>query len=144
MEIKLVKQYCCDFCKKKKYSKAAMNNHESHCTLNSNRRCRVCKKIKGSDSPNLTGHEMVAMLPNVKHFENIDNSWEASYLSLNEMELCAAIEPKIQALRDAVDNCPVCLLAAFRQAKIPLYAIRGIFKYTDEMKSFWDDYNIDH
>jgi hypothetical protein len=139
MKIKLVNRYCCDFCKKKKYTKAAMNNHESHCTINPNRRCRVCEKIEGSDSPNLTGPQMIAILPNVKDFEKTNENWGGT--CIDEGELCKAIELKIDELRSAVNNCPVCLLAAFRQAKIPLYSLGKIFNYTDEMKSFWDDYN---
>lgn len=38
----LKKVYYCDFCKKKGMSAASMSKHEKHCTLNSNRQCRLC------------------------------------------------------------------------------------------------------
>ena len=137
MKIKLVKQYCCDFCKKKRYTVAAMNKHESHCTLNPNRKCRVCKKF-GDDTPNLTGPQMVAMLPNIKEFERLDE-WP----SINGTKLHDVLKEKMEALRSAVDNCPACLLAAFRQAGICLYSVNEIFNYSNEMKEFWKDYNAD-
>ena len=140
MKIKLVKQYCCDFCKKKRYTVAAMNKHESHCTLNPNRKCRVCEKISGDDTPNLTGPQMVAMLPNINDFGK-QTEWG---IGVDVGKLHGALKEKIQPLRDAVDNCPACLLAAFRQSGIGIPLVgEDIFNYSDDMKEFWDNYNAD-
>ena len=34
--------YYCDFCKIRRLAKPAMELHERHCTMNHNRKCRVC------------------------------------------------------------------------------------------------------
>ena len=131
MKEKQVTQYKCDFCGKKKYAKGAMTLHETYCTMNPNRRCRMCMKIgemtdavKINDIPPLTGPQMVSMLPNGKEFR-------VPY---------DAILAKLPALRDATNNCPACILAAFRQAGLHPCEENG-FDYSDEIKKFWDDYN---
>jgi len=42
MKVKLKDVYYCDYCGKHTLTKLSMANHESHCTLNPNRICRVC------------------------------------------------------------------------------------------------------
>jgi len=136
MRTKLVKRYWCDFCNKAGLSAGAMAKHEKHCTMNPNRECRVCKMVEAQ------GHTLVsliAMLPDSRPYIDTcsgyddDNHVQGRFLS----EAVAAVLPEF---RKQAENCPACMMAAFRQAKIPLPMVDG-FNFTEEMKSIWADIN---
>jgi ferredoxin len=138
----MVYQYQCEYCGKKNYSSFHMNWHEQHCTMNPIRKCGMCEKLKGR-GPCLTVPEMVELLPNIKQFEkqfqDNDGLNFGPYVSWPGID--KAVEEKMQNLRDAVDNCPACILAALRQAGIKRYMIPNIFDYKKEKEQMWADYN---
>jgi len=41
---KIKKVYYCEFCKKHRLTKNSIITHEEHCTLNPNRKCRMCER----------------------------------------------------------------------------------------------------
>ena len=130
MRTKKVNLYHCDFCKNRGLSATSMAKHEKHCTMNPNRICRVCKMIEGVQVPIA---ELVALLP------RLDDYPEANQFELGN-KACEAIDAAIPKLRAACSNCPACILAALRQAKISVPLANG-FNFTSEMKDVWADIN---
>jgi hypothetical protein len=142
---KSVWQYCCEYCGKKKYSAGHMAHHEKHCTMNPNRKCGMCS-LTGNSGPQLTGPEMVALLPDKKQFEKkMFRSKDEVNGFFGESEwteypgLKNAVVEKLQDLRDKTDNCPACILSALRQSGINRYLIPGVFEYELEKKDFFDE-----
>lgn len=91
MKITTVKKYTCDFCKKSKYTPQSMKLHEKHCTLNPARECRMCYFAFGSETSPMS--------------ELLNIYGDGSDENLNR-------------LRKHIDDCPACILATIRQAKI--------------------------
>ena len=131
MRIRRVNRYYCDFCKKSGGSKHHMGNHERGCTLNPNRSCGICYHAGEVqvDSMKL----LVGMLPKVEEYTT-----KRSYGT--EIDITDAANAALPALRDATENCPACIMAAIRQAGIPVPAVTD-FDYRAEINSFWSDIN---
>ncbi len=133
MKTKKVNRYWCDYCNKAGLSKSAMERHEKHCTLNPSRACRVCSLLGGSHG--LPVSNLVALLPD-----------SAPYIAAQfddnkaHRELAAALKAALPILREAVSNCPACIMAALRQANIPV-PMADNFDFKAEMKSIFDDLN---
>lgn len=51
MKVKKVNRYYCDFCRKGLCSKYWMERHESSCTANPKRECRMCQAFERADLP---------------------------------------------------------------------------------------------
>jgi hypothetical protein len=103
-----------------------MKKHESGCTLNPNRVCRVCKMVQGVQEPI---EILIALLPKLSESERNAFGPESD----NGHQRVNAALP---SLRKACTNCPACILAALRQAKIPV-PIASDFNWTNEMKAVW-------
>lgn len=133
MKTKKVNRYWCDYCNKAGLSKSAMERHEKHCTLNPERSCRVCSLLGGSHG--LPVSDLVALLPDSKPYH------ASTACNDNEhRELHAALEIAMPVLREAVAGCPACIMAALRQANIPV-PMADNFDFKAEMKSIFDDLN---
>lgn len=85
MKTKMRPRYYCDHCGKGNGSPSYMRRHESGCTLNPKRVCGMCHD--GRIGPTKTPAELLAIL-------NADG---------------------FAALREAVGDCPACILATLRQ-----------------------------
>lgn len=135
MRKKKVWRYYCDFCKKANCSGASISKHEKHCTLNPERVCGMCKLIKRSQ-PDLAN--AVSFLPDPKLYEvsEINLGVESYYFKGLEN----AVEQLMDNLRDKLDDCPVCIMAALRQRGIPVTMIKS-FDYKKESKEELDNYN---
>ena len=120
-------RYYCDFCGKSGGHPWHMKNHESSCTANPERKCRMCEYAGG-------GHG----------------------LSMKELidVLGLGGEDGLKRLREATENCPACMLAAIRQSRINEYehdedgihpiipnSKQVVFNFKNEMQSFWNDVN---
>ena len=92
MKTRMRPRYYCDHCGKGSGSPSAMRRHESSCTLNPARVCRMCTLI--GDGSGFLGVGKAAFL-----VPEIAADWRA----------------RMKALRDAVENCPCCILAVLRQ-----------------------------
>lgn len=124
-------RYYCEFCKKSGGSGSHMAKHEKACTMNPDRVCGMCKALE-QEQPNLT--ELMALLPNPGDYLIKHEIWE-------ELPgLDGVVERSMPELREKSGNCPACILAALRQAKIPVRAIES-FNFTEECKTFWVDIN---
>ena len=134
MKTKKVNRYWCDYCNKAGLSKSAMERHEKHCTLNPERSCRVCDLVQGG-SHGLPVSALVALLPDSRPYHTA-----APFDDNEHRALVAALEIAMPALREAVAGCPACIMAALRQAKIPV-PMADNFDFKAEMKSIFDDLN---
>ena len=116
MRTKKVNRYYCDFCKKAGCSAGHMRSHETHCTMNPNRVCRMCALIEDrARTANLS--ELIALLPIKEQFKTKTKNIEDSpYPGLE-----AAVEAVIPKLRDAAGDCPMCIWSALRQADLHHY-----------------------
>lgn len=106
MRTKLVKRHYCSYCGKGGFQIPAMNNHESSCTLNPKRNCRVCK-AEPRNYPALISEIRTDM--RCKLVENTckdETIWNVEDESL------------IRDLSSMVDGCPACTLAVIRQGKL--------------------------
>lgn len=133
MRRKKVWRYYCEFCKKANCSGASISRHEKHCTKNPDRACGMCG-IADLTQPNLNA--VLQILPEPKDYEESDTvlgGW--SYVGLDK-----AVEDVMQKVRDAVENCPACIMAALRQKGIPVPVVTS-FNFTAECKSWWADFN---
>ena len=124
MKIKTVTRYTCDFCKKNMYSKGGMTRHELRCTLNPNRKCSVCALQEGWAEDHQGLAEIIALIP-LPNFEQLGPLWHEYYQE--------HLLPKMPEIRAAAANCPACLMAAFRQSRIPL-SMLPCFNFTEEME----------
>ena len=118
--------YYCDFCKKKGLAKHHMIKHETHCTANPDRKCRVCCVL---------GNNVISK-DGVKDFlrENLPilNSeaiFEAGKF-VNGVKF-------LSKLRVKVDGCPACMLSVLRINEIDIS-----FDYKEECSAFWDEENL--
>ena len=122
--------YYCDYCKKRSLSASAMTVHESHCTANPHRKCRLCREsfdiatyteqlkarfeiIEVEDDYGITRHEI---------------KWNGDHITLAEIE-------------KFTNGCPNCTFAILRQTKLN-YSVFGFnYDYKKELNEYWKDRN---
>lgn len=127
MKVRKVNRYYCDFCKKANCSKPSIASHEASCTMNPSRVCRMCKFID-EDQANMA--DLIGALPAVSQLAKNDDILGFQFSSLTDDTMAK--------LREVAGGCPMCMLAALRQKKIPVYcAIR--FDFAAECKSIFSD-----
>ncbi len=140
-------RYYCDFCPRAGQSGFHIKKHEAHCTLNPARVCRMCVKLAEGSQANMAA--MLALLPDpaafMKHFhEERDGAFlvAPARVGLDDDGIRVALATAMPQLRELVNGCPVCIMAAFRQRKIPL-PLAEDFNFTQEMDSIWADINAE-
>jgi hypothetical protein len=112
-----------------------MSKHEKHCTMNPNRKCRVCTLINGGDGNEVL--DLVKMLPDASEFNN------ATIISEQLMtDMKVRVDAGMEKIREVTDNCPACIMAALRQAKIAVPMVDS-FDFKEEMKRVFKEYNED-
>ena len=138
-------RYYCDFCRKVSGTRQAMEGHESSCTMNPGRQCKMCVAITGNNGTPLP--EMLELLPDpakymIHHPEMViedDMPWGLGpdtipgYDSPDDEALRAATHAALPALRELTEDCPACILAALRQRGIPVPIVTD-FNFTTEFK----------
>lgn len=119
MRQRRVWRYYCDFCKKANCHAPAMRTHETHCTNNPNRICRMCDVLETNHTPL---EELISLLPdpNMTDTRTDEEIWRGK-----PSPLYAALAEAMPILRSKANRCPVCVFAALRQGKIP--ADRDLF-----------------
>ena len=137
MRVKKVNRYYCEFCKKAGCSGGHIRKHETGCTLNPNRVCRMCKMVENEQR---TIAELMEGLPVAADFlhERRDD-YGVSY-GRDFVGLDVAMNDALPKLREAAGNCPACILAALRQRGIPVPIVNG-FNFSDECKAVWAHVN---
>lgn len=127
-------RYYCDHCKKAGNSSFHMKNHESACTLNPERDCRMCVLIQGGCSA--TMDEMLAVLPDPALHMVAHKDYKEPQIDADAFR--PLLSAALLVLREMVENCPACILAALRQKKIPVH-VADDFDFKAEMKSEFED-----
>lgn len=133
MKIKRVNRYYCEFCKKAGCSSFYMKRHEDHCTLNPNRKCRMCKAA-GHIPQDIS--ELIKILPIPEKFIIHRNDSLGEYESQEGLK--EAVNAVIDDLYEKTSGCPACMMAALRQAHIPI-PVASKFDYVTTCKEFWDN-----
>lgn len=110
MQTKVVNRYYCDHCKKSGGRKHRLARHESGCTNNPNRVCRMCKLAELEQKPIA---ELIAVY--------LDESSDFDYISSDG-------PMQAEKLEAAAGHCPACILAAIRQSGSVAYCSFD-FKY---------------
>jgi len=134
MITKKVNRYWCEFCKKTGGSAGHMKRHESGCTKNPNRICKMCQHIEGGvDQKSIA--ELIALLPDASKLPHWTNEIDGQ-IWLNS-DANPIVNAALPALRAAANDCPACIMAALRQAKIPV-SIASDFDYKKEVEKVWE------
>ncbi len=115
MLTKKVNRYYCEHCKKCGGHSGWMKIHEKHCTANPNRACRLCKVNAGQ-------YDYKAIAAKI---EDVPSESDGS--------------KELQVIREAVDNCPACILSTLRQGSL-VYTGHS-FRFKEELKALWAERN---
>jgi hypothetical protein len=105
--------YYCDHCGRHRLVASVIERHEETCTLNPQRECRWCR---------------------LEH----ENSFVGLALELRRHRAPLASHD-IKWLRDNVNGCPACMLAALRQSGVEYHFTedsRNLFDYKAEVERF--------
>ena len=129
MRIRIVKQYCCDFCKKKGLSAGHMKKHILRCTCNPNRECRMCKHPVKPLS-------LIGLLPDPKQFLKIEKDYNNNECYEGWKD---TYKEPLENIKKECNYCPACTLAVLRQSKVPLYML--YFDYKKEVEEWWKEKN---
>jgi hypothetical protein len=126
-------RYYCDYCKKSGGSRYHLEKHEKGCTNNPNRECGFCRMV-GFEQPDLK--KMIAFLKDSVthepwHWE--DDDYEENNIKKGKTE--AGI---LKELAEMANDCPGCMLAALRQAK--LTSLFSKFRFKDYKGTFWAEH----
>ena len=135
MRRKLVYRYYCDYCKKAGCSGWHMKNHELHCTMNPNRDCRVCDLIGAAQVPI---SDLIAVLPDPTLLLQYDTGPDGEDQGQHWEDW--GVDAAIEKLREMTEHCPACIMAALRQAGIPV-PLASTFRFKKEMEDVWSDIN---
>ena len=137
MKSKKMWRYKCDFCGKWGGSKYHMTHHECRCTMNPSRECGVCawKQRLWGDCIQRTMVELLTVIGDRAAFIKKSDEWGDTFDE-------DALGIVLGKLREFTDNCPACILAAFRQSNILLYGVGG-FNFKSEMESVLSDLRAD-
>ena len=114
-----------------------MKKHEERCTLNPNRTCGMCKLIEETQ-PDLV--PALELLPEPSDFTTVRSDSDGCGEWVSYDGLGEAANLVMPQLRDMLNNCPACILAALRQGGIPVPCVDG-FNYKSESKDFFDGVN---
>ena len=143
MKVKKVNRYYCEFCKKAGCSGGHIRKHEERCTANPNRVCGICAMLGLEQKPIA---DLIALLPKMPEGYTAYTAMEEAreYRESGAKETAYYLAPEIAkalpALRELTGNCPACILAAFRQAKIFVSWVEG-FDFKSECEAVWQAFN---
>ena len=124
--------YYCDYCKKRSLSAAHMNKHETGCTANPDRYCKLCY---GNE---MGQHDIRQITEQLKtRFEIIETQGEYG----TELTAKWNAEPiTLTEIQKSVDDCPNCTLAILRQTGLNRYPfeISDKFDYKKERDEWFN------
>lgn len=103
-------KYVCDYCDKRGGSKWHMERHEKRCTMNPKRECGMCTIIDNDGAYNTK--KLVAIVVN-HAIAHPNGPWTMEHDKRKMKEL-------VEKLRMESEDCPACILAAFRQANLQM------------------------
>ncbi len=118
-------RYYCDHCRKAGGSKGHMARHESGCTANPQRQCRICAQAGFTPKPLA---ELIELCRSI-------STWHCA--SEDGPEYGSLSDDKLPVLREAAGGCPVCTFAAMRQAG----CFAQNFNLKAELAPVWEEIN---
>lgn len=126
MIIKTKKVYYCSFCGK--HGLRPVNIHEKHCTLNSDRECRLC--------------EVNSIKPLIEKYSQIEFHEEPDRLMGNIIKWSKEPPDILRELLEDVEQCPICCLTIIRI----VFGKRGVgwcfdFDYKKAIENWWKEKN---
>lgn len=126
MLTKMRPRYYCEHCKKGSGSPSAMRRHESACTLNPQRKCRMCELQGQMFGDDFNGPHPTSELRNVLDTDGFDS------------------------MRRLCNRCPACTLATLRtlwqlDPEVGYFVGgpadgRDAWSYEADKKRWWDEY----
>ncbi|MDO8610957.1 MAG: hypothetical protein Q7R95_10535, partial [bacterium] len=78
----------------------------------------------------------------IKDYKKNDTNYLGSFTSITYGNLEEKLTEILPKLRHESGNCPVCILAAIRQAKIPVYLMKD-FDFKKECEEIFKQRNAD-
>ena len=126
-------RYYCDYCKKSGGSAHYIKKHEKGCTANPNRICGYCETSGNAQVGIKELADVLRAFAELCHLNpGDDNDWS----------------PAIDALKEATNNCPACILAAIRQSKLfghneSQFQEFHLYDFKKESRAFWSKINDD-
>jgi hypothetical protein len=134
MKVKLRHKYYCDFCKVTKGQKYAMEKHEASCTKNPNRICKGSCTWNGGQKKMA---DLLAVIGPVRDYQREQASLSGGVFYTFESD---PINEMLPRLRYAATDCPFCIMAALRQAGIPVPEATD-FDYKKEVAELHESMN---
>jgi len=123
--------YYCDYCRAHRHSRASMAKHEAGCTMNPNRVCRW--RIDGHSD----GTKQMDIAPIAVEL-NARAGFAPRSADPDARDDLLLGQDDIDWLRNEVDGCPVCMLAALRQSEVKDFHFDArstlIFDYATEVE----------
>ena len=108
MKVKVKNVYYCEYCGKRRLIKHIMEKHEQGCTLNPNRKCKLCER---------TAELEEIIIPDIKplinKFKKIAEEKTVAHDGWIEQS-----PTDVKIISDEVNGCPNCILAIIRQSEI--------------------------
>ena len=129
-------RYYCEFCKKSGGSGGHMKRHEQGCTMNPKRVCGVCKMLEEVQQGI---NHLILQLPSPSDYIHEYHEPDIDVVSFVD-ELTVAANKALPGLREEANNCPACIMAAIRQAGIPVPMVTD-FDFKADMEEVWSCIN---
>lgn len=127
-------RYYCEYCKKSGGSAGHIQKHESSCTNNPDRECRMCRFMENIQTPL---QELINLLPSESEFVT-----EGEYgKTLNFSAMNKAIGAVLPTLKEKAGDCPCCIFAALRQTYECFE--RSVYDFAEEQKKMLAEVNSD-
>ena len=132
MHVTVRKVYYCDFCGK--HQLCSITQHETHCTKNPNRQCRMCGRKKS-----------LRVLFRLYKYAVISTKTDQGY---STDVLHPAIEHIEKALyeftrrtNDGQEGCPACILTILRNTPLGKWPAMMNFNYRQASTEWWHEQN---
>ena len=133
MKTKIRKVYYCDFCKK--HSLHSIAKHEEHCTVNPNRKCRLCGRTD-TLQPLIDKYKSQMDYKIIKNTDNI----EAEEIQNRKQPKLEDILSDTESM-DGLGPCPICTFAIIRQIGLNKFPFTNKFDFQKELKEWWEGKN---
>ena len=140
---KRVWRYYCSFCGKGGCSGGHIKHHEDHCTMNPMRKCGMCE-YTGVDNVSIIDLLKALKVDIIEYKKTHPFNKSQTIDSVNlkgeheTFELITQYSISLNNLESVSDNCPACMLAAIRQAKMHRHIE---YDFKKEKESFWSCYD---
>ena len=106
--------------------------------MNPSRECGLCR-ISENEQPPIAA--LIGILPNIDNYRRTEID-KFGFKSEHFDGFDEMLHERLHILRETVNGCPACIMAALRQAKIPV-PMATEFDYKKELEAFWKEQNTE-